>query len=284
MVGMRGSVFFTLAAATAACGIGVAGVDPSPVSGLEGSVTLPDGAVIPPGTDGGSQLADGSVAPRDSGGDANVVTPIDGGCLRIIDDSFTGTSLDARWKLAGNAKFQNGQVELTQSGDYMGKGALWWSDTLVFGTTLTAVFHYSQLVEAPHNPGVGIGIGWVKSNSTWKTGDQGLNVGICYSGLDGVAASLRLAGTTRLDAIVGVAGECGTNGGYTPIDPFDLASGVLTMKLTKTQVTATTASHSTNQGGAVPTSGVIGFTASTGTESAGEGRLAVTHAIVEVCP
>jgi hypothetical protein len=265
---MRRFAFFALAGCVAACGIGVAGVDPS-------TSTV--------GTESG-----GAVTPSDAGApapaDANVLTPIDGGCLRVIDDSFSGATLDSRWRLAGNAKFQNGQVELTQSGDYMASGALWWTETLVFGKTLTAHFHYSQLVEAPNNPGVGVAIGWVKSNPTWTLGDQGLNVGICNSKLDGVAASLRLSGGTRLDAIAGVHDECVTNGGFTPATAFDLASGILGLKLTPALVTAMTDDHDTKQAAVVPTSGVIGFTASTGTSSAGEGRFAITHATVEVCP
>lgn len=280
---MRRIAFFALASGVAACGIGVVGLDPAGSSpSSEGGALQRDGAPANGDAGGGSGSTDG--APSDAREDANVLTPLDGGCLRVIDDSFSGSSLDARWKLAGNAKFQNGRVELTQAGDYMGKGALWWTDTLVWGKSLTAVFQYSQLVVAPDNPGVGIGIGWVKSNPTWRTGDQGLNVGICNSTLDGVAASLRLAGATRLDAIIGVSGDCGTNGGFTPTTPFDLAIGILTMKLTPGQVMATTDAHDTTQNGTVPTSGVIGFTAATGIDSAGQGRLAITRATVEVCP
>lgn len=296
MTRMRRLAFLSISAALAACGINVVGLDlePTPAPGDGGpTVTLPDGARIP---------AESGVVPNDAGD--GTVTPEGGPPLTHVDAGDSGApftkcedvistdfaTLDARWKLTG-AKYQNGRVELTTEGESGHAGGLWWSEPIVFGSTLTATFHYQQVQSnAQQQFGVGIGIGWVANNSTWKVGDAFSNVGICNSGLSGVAATLRFQGNSgRLDSVSSIATNCGTNGGYSDTAiPF--GSGTLVLKLTPGRVEATTIAHTDPVDMVVSTTGYVGFTAATGSTGnlpgagVGTSLLAISEVKVQRCP
>ena len=239
---------------------------------------LPDGAPQPT-VDGATANVDGGPnPPLDAGID---VRQPEAGCRLVIDDDFSGTAPNEKWELAGAAKFETGGVVLTRDGQETEEGGIWWSEPITFGTKLTALFHYQQLTS--NNPGYGIGIGWVKSNPNWILGEQGPNVALCSSGLDGIAASLRLGGTTRIDAIGGISGICDTTGGLT--QDFERGSGTLLLDLTPTTFEATSAAKTHRWPNAITVSktGFVGFTASTGSVATGTGRFTITEAKVEVC-
>lgn len=279
---MRRAAGFLLAGLVTACGIGVAGIEPLDLAPGGGGDSGAEGDGATPRPDGGGSTADGgtSVEDRDGGGGGLDATP---GCQVVIDDRFQATALDGRWRLAGVATFDGpGGVALTHVGDHMLAGGLWLTQELTFRASLTATFHYKQSLSGG-SPGVGIGIGWVRSNPSWLVGDQGLNVGICNSSLDGVAASLRLQSTIRLDAIAGISGDCGTIGGMTPSPAPDLADGELVLALTPGLVKAATTGGAHSQNVTVSATGFVGFTAATTNPAGGQGGFTITEAKVEVC-
>jgi hypothetical protein len=280
---MRRIAVFGLAIVAAACGLGVTGLAPEMGAPDGGGPTAPGLDSGPsPVVDSGSG-ADADASPVDAGQDGNVLQP-NGQCQTIIDDSFDADSLDPRWRLAGAAIREPGGIVLTGAGVEYDVGGIWWSEPIPFGKSLTAVFSFQQFVAAGDNPGYAIGIGWVKDNAAFGLGDQGPNAALCNSGLTGVAATLRLGSTTRLDAIAGISGNCDTHGGFT--DTFERGTGKLVLELTPGRVAARAEGKTDRYPDPIDFSqtGLIGFTAATGSNSTGTGRFTITQAQVEVCP
>lgn len=273
---MRRNAAFALALALAACGIGVIGVPPEGTAtlGAEGGATLPDGSSAPP--------PDGAAPIEDAGGDEDAARDVEAGpsnqCV-LIEQSFN-VPLDARWQLAGSAEQKNGRVELTDINAEANIGGLWLKQSLSWAKTLSVVVHYE--VEESAAKGAGLAIAWVKSNPTWKVGDQGPNYGICSSGLEGVAAGLRLQSNDFLEAISGVSGICDTNGNQ-PGD-YTHDRGALTMVLTPNNLHLASNGNMDDLAATPSLTGYVGITAATGFNTAGQSMFAITSVTIEACP
>jgi hypothetical protein len=226
------------------------------------------GGRIDAGADGpGSARAGDGGAPTDAGEESSTELFLDSGVDAAFDAAACNSiALDplgtGSWELLGSAKVIAGQVHLTTANSGGSAGALWWKTPLTFSGRLHVVVDFAYVL-ATGAQGNGLTVSWLPTTSPYELGLQAGSYGICNVGLDGVAAAI----DTLENKLVMVASvkNCDTRSLLVATIPQLTQMAV---DITQTSITATvgvTAPITVSRPATSPSTGYLGFTASTGT-------------------